>query len=218
MMAPEPRHPEAARRRRAGRPDDVDLYEINEAFAVQQVRRCARCSDIDPGQASTSTAAPSRSGTRSARSGARVLTTLVHALQRPRLKRGIAALCLGGGNAVAMAVERMGTAPIRIGAFREETAMEIRTIGVVGAGQMGGGIAQVAAEAGHDVVLCDLEERFVRKGLDAIRKNLDRAVEKGKVTAEHRDAVLARIKATTSLDDLSACDLVIEAVLEELSR
>jgi 3-hydroxybutyryl-CoA dehydrogenase len=95
--------------------------------------------------------------------------------------------------------------------------MEIRTIGVVGAGQMGGGIAQVAAEAGHDVVLCDLEERFVRKGLDAIRKNLDRAVEKAKATAEHRDAALARIKATTSLQDFSGCDLVIEAVLEQLA-
>ena len=95
--------------------------------------------------------------------------------------------------------------------------MEIRTIGVVGAGQMGGGIAQVAAEAGHDVVLCDLEERFVTKGLAVIRKNLDRAVEKGKATAEHRDAALARIKGTTSLQDFAACDLVVEAVVEQLS-
>jgi 3-hydroxybutyryl-CoA dehydrogenase len=95
--------------------------------------------------------------------------------------------------------------------------MEIRTIGVVGAGQMGGGIAQVAAEAGHDVVLVDIEERFVRKGLDTIRKNLDRAVEKGKVTAEHRDAALARIKATTSLQDFGACDFVVEAILEQLA-
>ena len=95
--------------------------------------------------------------------------------------------------------------------------MEIRTIGVVGAGQMGGGIAQVAAEAGYDVVLCDIEERFVSKGLGAIRKNLDRAVEKGKATAEHRDAVLARIKGTTSLQDFASCDLVVEAVVEQLA-
>jgi len=81
--------------------------------------------------------------------------------------------------------------------------MQIRTIGVVGAGQMGGGIAQVAAEAGHDVVLHDIEEPFLSRGLGAVRKNLDRAVEKGKATAEHRDAALARIKGTTSLQDRS---------------
>jgi len=95
--------------------------------------------------------------------------------------------------------------------------MQIRTIGVVGAGQMGGGIAQVAAEAGHDVVVGDLEERFVTKGLAVIRKNLDRAVEKGKTTAEHRDAAMARIKGTTSLQDFADCDLVVEAVVEQLS-
>ena len=95
--------------------------------------------------------------------------------------------------------------------------MQIRMIGVVGAGQMGGGIAQVAAEAGHDVVLCDIEERFVSKGLGAIRKNLDRAVEKGKATAELRDAALARIKGTTSLQDFASCDLVVEAVVEQLA-
>jgi len=95
--------------------------------------------------------------------------------------------------------------------------MQIRTIGVVGAGQMGGGIAQVAAEAGHDVVLHDIEEPFLSKGLGAIRKNLDRAVEKGKATAEHRDAALARIKGTTSLQDFASCDLVVEAVVEQLA-
>ncbi|HEX5043662.1 MAG TPA: 3-hydroxybutyryl-CoA dehydrogenase [Candidatus Polarisedimenticolaceae bacterium] len=95
--------------------------------------------------------------------------------------------------------------------------MEIRTIGVVGAGQMGGGIAQVAAEAGHAVVLHDIEERFVSKGLGAIRKNLDRAVEKGKASAEHRDAALARIKGTTSLEDFASCELVVEAVVEQLA-
>jgi 3-hydroxybutyryl-CoA dehydrogenase len=95
--------------------------------------------------------------------------------------------------------------------------MEIRTIGVVGAGQMGGGIAQVAAEAGHDVVLRDVDDRLVRKGLDAIRKSLDRAVEKGKATPEHRDATLARIRPTTSLADFSGCDLVVEAIVEDLA-
>ena len=68
--------------------------------------------------------------------------------------------------------------------------MEIKTIGVVGAGQMGGGIAQVAAQAGLDVVLNDLDEGFVEKGVAAIAKNLGRAVEKGKLDAAARDATL----------------------------
>jgi 3-hydroxybutyryl-CoA dehydrogenase len=95
--------------------------------------------------------------------------------------------------------------------------MEIGTIGVVGAGQMGSGIAQVAAEAGHAVILCDLEERFVGKGLAGIKKLLERAVEKGKATVEHKDAALARVKGTTSLEDLASCDLVVEAVVEDLA-
>ncbi|HVQ34774.1 MAG TPA: 3-hydroxybutyryl-CoA dehydrogenase [Candidatus Bathyarchaeia archaeon] len=94
--------------------------------------------------------------------------------------------------------------------------MKVGTLGVVGAGQMGGGIAHVAALAGIPVVMRDLEERFVSKGIDAIAKNLQRAVDKGKGTAAEKDAALARIKGTTDLEDLAACDLVVEAAIEKL--
>jgi 3-hydroxybutyryl-CoA dehydrogenase len=94
--------------------------------------------------------------------------------------------------------------------------MEIRTIGVVGAGQMGGGIAQVAAQAGLDVLLNDLEDAFVERGVAAIAKNLGRAVEKGKLDAAARDAALKRIRGTAALDAMSACDLVVEAIVEKM--
>jgi 3-hydroxybutyryl-CoA dehydrogenase len=94
--------------------------------------------------------------------------------------------------------------------------MKIQTLGVVGAGQMGGGIAHVAAAAGISVVVRDIEDRFVAKGLDAIAKNLQRGVDKGKMTAAEKDQTLARIKGTTRLDDLATCDLVVEAAIEKL--
>ena len=92
--------------------------------------------------------------------------------------------------------------------------MEIRTIGVVGGGQMGNGIAHVAAAAGIPVVLVDLEERLLEKARATIGKNLDREVAKGKRTAADREAALGRIKTTTELSALKAADLVIEAVVE----
>ena len=94
--------------------------------------------------------------------------------------------------------------------------MSVRTIGVIGAGQMGGGIAHVAAQAGHAVVLRDLEDSLVRKGLDAIGRNLQRAVDKGKATAAEKDQIVGRIRGTTAVEDLAACDLVVEAVVENL--
>ena len=94
--------------------------------------------------------------------------------------------------------------------------MDIQTIGVVGAGQMGAGIAQVAAEAGIRVVLRDLEDGFVRRGLDVVGRTLARAVEKGKIAAEQRQEVLGRITGTTSLDELAPCDVVVEAIVEEV--
>jgi|SRR5579872_2764913 len=87
---------------------------------------------------------------------------------------------------------------------------------VIGAGQMGSGIAQVAAQAGHTVRLYDLEQSFVERGVTTIRKNLDRDVEKGRKSAQERDAVLARIEPATTLDIWDA-DLAIEAVTENLS-
>jgi 3-hydroxybutyryl-CoA dehydrogenase len=95
--------------------------------------------------------------------------------------------------------------------------MEIRRIMVVGAGQMGAGIAQVAAQAGMQVWLRDIEERFVDRGLAGIEKSLARDVEKGRRTAEEKAAIQGRITGTVSLEPAAQCDLVIEAIVENLA-
>jgi 3-hydroxybutyryl-CoA dehydrogenase len=92
--------------------------------------------------------------------------------------------------------------------------MEIKTFGVVGAGQMGNGIAQVAAMSGLNVIMNDIAKEFVEKGVAMITKNLDRSVEKGKMTKEDRDAVLGRIKGSLELKDMASADFVIEAATE----
>ncbi len=94
--------------------------------------------------------------------------------------------------------------------------MDIKTIGVIGAGTMGNGIAQVAAEAGFSVIMRDIKDSFVERGLSTIVKNLARAVEKGKKSKEEADVVSARLKGTTKLEDLKSADLVIEAVIENM--
>jgi 3-hydroxybutyryl-CoA dehydrogenase len=91
----------------------------------------------------------------------------------------------------------------------------IQKVGVLGAGQMGAGIAQVAAVAGFEVVMRDVEDRFLVKGLAAIDQGLAKAVEKGKVTEDIRKAARARIRPTTRLDDAALADLIIEAVPED---
>jgi 3-hydroxybutyryl-CoA dehydrogenase len=88
-------------------------------------------------------------------------------------------------------------------------------IGVVGAGQMGAGIAHVAALAKKQVVLVDVAESFLERGVSGIRKNLGRQVEKGKVTAEDRDAALSRIATSTDVGALASADLVVEAIVED---
>jgi len=92
--------------------------------------------------------------------------------------------------------------------------MDIQSVGVVGAGQMGGGIAHVAAGAGLPVVLVDVSAALVDKGRAAIEKNLEREVSKGKRTAEDRAAALGRIRTSTDAAALSDCDIVIEAIVE----
>ncbi|HYI99235.1 MAG TPA: 3-hydroxybutyryl-CoA dehydrogenase [Thermoleophilaceae bacterium] len=94
--------------------------------------------------------------------------------------------------------------------------MEIKTVGVLGAGLMGHGIAQVAAQAGYDIVLREVDDARLEKGIGKIEKQLARAVEKGKAEQADADAVRARIKGTTSYSDLAGCDLVIEAITEDL--
>jgi len=94
--------------------------------------------------------------------------------------------------------------------------LEIKKIGVVGAGTMGNGIAHVAAQSGLDVVLVDVDQKFLDKALGTIKKNLGRQVEKGKLTQEEMDAALKRIKATTALGEVKGCEIVVEAVIEDL--
>ncbi|GLI32835.1 3-hydroxybutyryl-CoA dehydrogenase [Desulforhabdus amnigena] len=95
--------------------------------------------------------------------------------------------------------------------------MEIKKVGVLGAGIMGSGIAQVIAQAGFEVVLRDIEESFVERGMAIIKGNLDRAVAKGKLESGASQAVMGRIHGTTSLKDaVDDADLVVEAVIESM--
>lgn len=98
--------------------------------------------------------------------------------------------------------------------------MDVKVFGVVGAGQMGNGIAHVAAASGLQVIMNDIKQEFVDKGLNTIGKNLDRAVSKGKMTAQEKAEILGRIKGSTSLADFKDADFVVEAVIEnfELKR
>jgi 3-hydroxybutyryl-CoA dehydrogenase len=96
--------------------------------------------------------------------------------------------------------------------------MAIRTVGVLGCGLMGSGIAQVCAGAGYRTIVREVEDRFLQKGLGRIDKFLADGVEKGKVTAESRDKTLANLSGTTTLDDLKGCDLIIEAIVENLDE
>ena len=93
--------------------------------------------------------------------------------------------------------------------------MRVDTLGVIGAGQMGAGIAQVAAQAGVDVLLYDVIEGAVRKGRDGIDRNLARLIERGRLKPEERERVMSRIREVASLDELRAADFVVEAVVEQ---
>jgi 3-hydroxybutyryl-CoA dehydrogenase len=92
--------------------------------------------------------------------------------------------------------------------------MDIETIGIVGAGQMGNGIAQVAAMSGLQVIMSDIKEKFVQNGLQNIIKLLSRNVEKGRMSGEEKEATLGRIKTTVDSAHVSKCDHVIEAATE----
>ncbi len=92
--------------------------------------------------------------------------------------------------------------------------MEINKFGVVGAGQMGNGIVQVAAASGLNVLMCDITEEFTARGVAVIEKNLNRSLAKEKITSSERDAILGRISTTTDLADMSSVDYVVEAAVE----
>ncbi|MGB3551506.1 MAG: 3-hydroxybutyryl-CoA dehydrogenase [Candidatus Binatus sp.] len=92
--------------------------------------------------------------------------------------------------------------------------MSLQRIGVIGAGQMGAGIAQVAAQAGIAVVMHDITPELCKRGVDSIARNLDRMVERGRFKPEERDRVIRRVETTTRLEDLAGLGFVIEAVIE----
>ncbi len=94
---------------------------------------------------------------------------------------------------------------------------EIKVVGVVGAGTMGNGIAHVFARGGFQVVLCEVEQRFLDRGLQAIRRNLEREAAKGKLTPAEAEAALGLIRGTLQAQDLMACDFVIEAAPERFA-
>ena len=100
--------------------------------------------------------------------------------------------------------------------------MEIKKVAVLGCGLMGSGIAQVAAMAGFDVTVLEVEQNFLDKGFAGIDKSLakfaERPPEKGGITAQQKDAIRARLKGTTSMQDLADCDIVIEAVIENVAE
>jgi 3-hydroxybutyryl-CoA dehydrogenase len=99
-----------------------------------------------------------------------------------------------------------------------ETSMEIKRIGVIGAGLMGAGIAQVAAQSGFEVTLMDVETRFLDKGISTIEKNLKRTVEKGKLSQSDADAIRGRIHGVLSLAEAAnGVDVIIEAVIEKMA-
>ena len=94
--------------------------------------------------------------------------------------------------------------------------MEIKRVGVVGCGQMGGGITQVCAQAGYQVVVSEINEELLNKGLAAIKSSLEKSVAKERITGQDKDTTLSRIKGTTEMKDFSECDLVIEAAVENM--
>jgi len=94
--------------------------------------------------------------------------------------------------------------------------MEIEKVGVIGAGQMGAGIAQVCAAIGKKVLLCDIKEEFIQNGINTITKNLQRSVTKERINQNKMNSTLANVKTTTQNKDLNECDIIIEAIIENV--
>lgn len=92
----------------------------------------------------------------------------------------------------------------------------VQSLAVIGSGTMGAGIAQIAAAAGYDVVLHDVQQSFLERALKSITGSLDKFVQKGNLSAEDRDAALKRIKSSNELEEVAECDLVIEAITEQI--
>src|SRR5215467_4853229 len=95
--------------------------------------------------------------------------------------------------------------------------MAVEIVGVIGAGTMGNGIAHVFARSGFPVVLCEVEQKFLDRGLETIGKNLDREIAKNKITAADKKATLDRIQPVLKREQLAKCDFVIEAATEKFA-
>src|SRR4051794_35722460 len=98
----------------------------------------------------------------------------------------------------------------------QERSMEIRQVGVIGCGLMGGGIAQGCAQSGFDTVVCEVSQTLLDQGLGRIESILARDVGKGKLAAEAKNAAMARIQPSTALDALADCEIIVEAIAERL--
>src|SRR5438128_9402888 len=98
-----------------------------------------------------------------------------------------------------------------------ENDLIIRTIGVIGAGTMGNGIAQVAARAGFNVIVRDVKDEFLERGMAAVDKSLQRDVDKERLKEEEKRAIISRIQTATEMDALGDADLVVEAVTEDVN-
>lgn len=94
--------------------------------------------------------------------------------------------------------------------------MSILTVGIVGAGTMGSGVANLAAMSGFNVILRDVEEKYLQHAIAKIEKFIDRSISKGKMTVEQKEEVMERITVTTDLEDMKEVDIVIEAIIEDL--
>ena len=94
--------------------------------------------------------------------------------------------------------------------------MEVKQVGVVGCGQMGSGITQVCAQSGYQVIVSEINEELLNKGLTSINSSLTKSVEKERISQQDKDSTMARIKGTTDMNAFSECDLVIEAAIENL--
>src|SRR5438552_17702624 len=95
--------------------------------------------------------------------------------------------------------------------------MEIKTVGVLGAGTMGNGIAHVFAKSGFEVLLCDVQQGFLDRALETIGKNLEREVSKSKISASERQGTLERIRDNTELAALKGCDFIVDAAPEQFA-
>jgi len=96
--------------------------------------------------------------------------------------------------------------------------MKIKRVGVVGCGQMGGGISQLCTQAGYQTVVSEVNEELLNKGLETIKTSLAKGVEKGRVAKRDEETILSRLKGTTKIEDFSDCDLVIEAIIESIEE